>query len=350
MKDDEDLLVDLNDEAEGGERQAGRRRALCIGIDTYPTAPLRGCVADARLWQQTLKQLGFETRIMLNEEAKWAKIIEALTDLVKNSRSGDVVVLQYSGHGTTVPDASGDDVGGNNVREDEALCPHDFATGKLVIDDDVARIFRGLPPGINLTCFFDCCHSGSITRFAIGNTPQNPLGGPDERPRFIQPDAKLIAAHLKFREKQGGTRATSLRGPEGMREVVFSACLDREVAWESNGQGDFTRLALPILRQAVNGWTNEAFAQAVTRAFGATPRQHPELDCAPSARRNGFLKPLSVKAVEAPTGDADTSAVLPDVSILLGGGGGGGQPDGTSEREAIAQILTGLASLLRPRK
>lgn len=344
---EDDLTEESADGSAGEERGAGRRRALCIGIDTYPTAPLHGCVADAKAWQQTLKQLGFETRIMLNEEAKWAKILDALTDLVKKSRSGDVVVLQYSGHGTTVPDASGDEVAGNNLREDEALCPHDFASGKLVIDDDVARIFRGLAAGVNLTCFFDCCHSGSISRVAIGVTPTNPLGGgPDERPRFVRADDKLIAAHRRFREKQGGTRATSLRGPDSMKEVVFSACLDSEVAWESNGQGDFTRVALPMLKQNLKGVTNEAFAQAVTKAFGATPRQHPELDCAPTARRRPFLQPLAVKAVDAPPGEDVAAAGLPG----LGSFGGTGDGSGVSDREAIAQILTGLAALLSPRR
>jgi len=33
---------------------AGRRRALCVGIDRYPTMPLAGCVADARDWAHAL--------------------------------------------------------------------------------------------------------------------------------------------------------------------------------------------------------------------------------------------------------------------------------------------------------
>ncbi len=37
----------------------GRRRALCIGINQYPTAPLMGCVADAQSWASALTQLGF---------------------------------------------------------------------------------------------------------------------------------------------------------------------------------------------------------------------------------------------------------------------------------------------------
>jgi hypothetical protein len=37
-----------------------------------------------------------------------------------------------------------------------------------VIDDDVAEIFQRLPAGVNLSCFIDCCHSGTISRFAVG--------------------------------------------------------------------------------------------------------------------------------------------------------------------------------------
>jgi len=53
-------------------------------------------------------------------------------------------------------------------REDEAICPVDFATGALYIDDDIARVLRQLPDGVNLSFFMDCCHSGTNTRFAVG--------------------------------------------------------------------------------------------------------------------------------------------------------------------------------------
>jgi len=49
----------------------GRRCALCIGIDQYATAPLAGCVADARAWAQSLKALGFEDQtILLDREGR----------------------------------------------------------------------------------------------------------------------------------------------------------------------------------------------------------------------------------------------------------------------------------------
>ena len=34
----------------------GRKRALCIGINDYPTAPLAGCVSDAEDWAKTLQR------------------------------------------------------------------------------------------------------------------------------------------------------------------------------------------------------------------------------------------------------------------------------------------------------
>jgi hypothetical protein len=148
---------------------AGRRRALCIGINQYPTAPLYGCVADAEAWQATLRQLGFNDITMLRDhEATRDAILQALTALVTTSRAGEVVVLQFAGHGTQLPDVSGDEAGGDSPGQDEAICPVDFARGAFVLDDDIGAIFTQIPPGVNVTCFIDCCHSGTISRFGVG--------------------------------------------------------------------------------------------------------------------------------------------------------------------------------------
>src|SRR5690606_29339292 len=64
----------------------GRRRALCVGINHYPTAPLYGCVADAQTWQATLRALGFgEIVLLLDREATREAILKALTELVTTS-------------------------------------------------------------------------------------------------------------------------------------------------------------------------------------------------------------------------------------------------------------------------
>jgi hypothetical protein len=261
-------------------------------------------VADVRAWSQALTALGFDDQIMLlDQQATRAGILDALTQVVTSSRAGDVVVFQYAGHGTTLPDLDGDEAGEDTPDHDEALCPFDFAEGKFVIDDDVAEVFRQLPDEVNLTCFIDCCHSGTISRFAVGGP--TPVGGGTRRARYMVATPAMEQAHREFRQRVGGRRALAPRGPETMREVVFSACLSQEVAWETGGHGDFTVKATDVLRAGVDGMTNEQFQDLVSRAFGAQARQHPLLDCAKAARGRGLLKPLvmtgSVPAPEPPS-------------------------------------------------
>jgi Caspase domain/N-acetylmuramoyl-L-alanine amidase len=291
----------------------GRRRALCIGINDYPTAPLHGCVADAETWRSALNALEFSTSIMRDGEASREAIIANFGRMVDDSMAGDVVVLQFAGHGTQLPDANGDEIGQDSVQ-DEALCPHDFASGAFVIDDDIADIFRRIPDGVNVTCFFDCCHSGTIARFAVG-TSQTPQSG--ERARFLKPTPQMIAAHREFRQRVAGSRAAGPRAPESMREVVFSACLSTEVAWESGGHGEFTVRAMEILRGGIESLTNEEFQRRVVSAFGAAPRQHPYLDCSPSLRQVPLLRHISTAANRASRTSPGATSELAAVARML---------------------------------
>ena len=292
---------------------SGRRRALCVGVDRYPDPRhrLAGCVADARMWANALGRLGFEATLLTDEQATRAALQRELLSLVSDSRMGDVIVFQYAGHGTHVPDLDGDDEDG----QDEALCPVDFASGALYIDDDIAEALAKLPDGVNLTCFMDCCHSGTNTRVAVGGPPSDgPRPGRDERKRYVVPTPEIIAAHKRFREQTGSSRAMRRGGQRPMPDVKVSACLDREVAWESDGHGEFTLRATRILAAGLNGLSNEQFAQRVSDDFGAGARQHPMLDCAPEARSRLLLEPLA-RETSAPTAFAD-SAGTPNHALL----------------------------------
>jgi len=324
--------------------QGGRRRALCVGINTYPTAPLSGCVADAQEWAGTLGSLGFETTLLINEQATHDSILSALTELVTSSRAGDVIAFQFAGHGTTLTDKNRDEVVDGLPGRDEALCPYDFSTGAFIVDDDVAKIFTRIPEGVNLTCFIDCCHSGTITRFAVGDSAQGQGRGPSERPRFIVATPEMEKNHRAFRKGVAPTRSFALRGPDSMREVLFSACLQSEVAWENEGHGDFTARATRILKSGANGISNEQFQQKVVEAFGASPRQHPDLDCSEGARSRGLLVPLTSQGLAA-LPDGFQSAPSVDQAAIASASG-----NPSREIEAIAQGFRMIADLLlKPR-
>jgi hypothetical protein len=212
--------------------------------------------------------------VLTDGAATYDRILGELDALIRSSRPGDVLVFQYAGHGTTVPDRNADELGGDSPADDEALCPIDFEDGRLLIDDDLAAVLGTIPAGVRLTSFIDACHSGSVSRFGIGGPPLRAAA--DERPRFIVADEDLVDAHLAFRASHG-SRAAGARQRTAGRDTLFSACRSTEVAWESNGQGDFTRLATPLLARSGPGLTHDGFLAQVRAAFGASARQHPEL-------------------------------------------------------------------------
>ena len=304
----------------------GKRRALCVGIDRYPTAPLGGCANDARQWRETLRNLGFEDpRLLLDGEATRGGILGNLTDLISASRSGDVLVFQYAGHGTQLKDLNGDEAGGDSPGLDEALCPIDFADGHFLIDDDLATVFDQVPAGVNMTVFTDCCHSGTITRLAIG-TPTGPTTG-SERARFIPSTPQMEAAHAAFRESLSAAKAARSRGAyDRAREILFCACRSREAALESAAHGHFTTRATAILEKGIVGLTNAEFQRRVIAAFGANPAQNPELHCASELRDGGLLS----------SGRADNGSRMSDSST-----------EGSVFRQEVASILEAAAQAIR---
>ena len=119
---------------------APRKLALLIGINDYrsPTLlDLRGCVNDVLLMRTVLtNQFGFEPEqvtVLTDAQATRQGIIDAFRALSAKARAGDVVVVHYSGHGSRMKDASGDESDGL----DETIVPHDSREHTGMID------FRG---------------------------------------------------------------------------------------------------------------------------------------------------------------------------------------------------------------
>lgn len=251
-------------------RSAKAGRALCIGIDSYATAPLGGCVRDAQAWATALGDLQFGVTTLLDTDATRARVLEALRTLVGSAQPGELIVFQYSGHGTQAEDLNGDE----SDRYDEALVPIDYQSGALLLDDDLADVYRLLPAGAVLTLFMDCCHSGTNSRFA----PFDRSGAHgSERRRFLRLTPEIEEAHRAFRAREGSPAPTTAE--ESLPGVIhFAACLDHQFAYESGGQGHFTRMATADLAAAVSsGATNESFAgdvaaQVIAIGRPQTPR------------------------------------------------------------------------------
>ncbi|GAA3670987.1 hypothetical protein GCM10023081_06650 [Arthrobacter ginkgonis] len=333
------------------------RKALCIGIDEYPDPrdQLAGCVADAGSWATELERAGFAVHTVVNAAATRENILLRMLEMVSGSVSGDVLVIQYAGHGTTAPDLDGDEAASGQVgnTEDEALCPVDFRSGELIIDDDLGLVWDVLPEGVALTLFFDSCHSGSAQR-VVQSLEEEARAAAEDAAKGVKRRYAVLAAEdrRQFRRCRGyddgsaaGARRAAAstqaraRGPQ--REVLFSACRPDEFAFEVAGHGVFTTRAAPLLGAALGRLTNEQFHAQVADGFDA--RQHPELHGPVSGRGRILLAVASDGAVSVPAAGGMVPVSPPpsaDVSMPV--------PARTSEARAakVAALLRAIADVI----
>ena len=107
----------------------------------------------------------------MNEDATKSAIQKGLDSIVTSGRAGDVLFVHYSGHGSNIPDASGDEAD----HRDEILCPTDLDWADPLLDDWLRTLFDTTAAGVNLTVVMDCCHSGTGTRAALPADSREPV-------------------------------------------------------------------------------------------------------------------------------------------------------------------------------
>ena len=144
------------------------RRALLIGINAYPNPAnrLEGCVNDVFTMSAVLQECGFqpeEIRVVLDDRATTANILERFHWLLDDVAPGDERVLFYSGHGAQIPAyGSREEVDHLN----ECLVPYDFdwSPEHAITDKQFVTFYSQLPYDSHFAAIFDCCHSGGLTR------------------------------------------------------------------------------------------------------------------------------------------------------------------------------------------
>ncbi|KAL0240188.1 hypothetical protein I308_106736 [Cryptococcus tetragattii IND107] len=125
-------------------RCIGRRKALLIGINYIGSdALLAGCINDVHNVQKFItERYGYQLDniVMLTDDVNDARtmptrdnVIKAMKWLVDGAQRDDALFFHYSGHGTQRKDINGDEQDG----QDEAICPVDYETAGLLIDDDM---------------------------------------------------------------------------------------------------------------------------------------------------------------------------------------------------------------------
>jgi hypothetical protein len=149
-------------------------KALLVGINRYPAAPLRGCVNDVTdLAQFLVDSCGFamgDVRLIADERATKTEITDRLNWLVDGAKPGDRLFFHFSGHGTQMATR---DHQGEIDGLDEVICPVDFdwTDDHVIRDKDFRRVFGSIPEGCQFVWVSDSCHSGDLERVEGAHAP-----------------------------------------------------------------------------------------------------------------------------------------------------------------------------------
>lgn len=278
------------------------RRALLIGINAYPNPAnrLEGCVNDVFLMSSVLQECGFqpeEIRVVLDDRATAASILERLHWLLDNVASGAERVLFYSGHGAQIP-AYGPRQEIDHVNE--CLVPYDFdwSPERAITDKQLVNFYSQLPYRSRFAAIFDCCHSGGLSR--EGGLRPRGIDPPDDiRHRALRwnvelgmwQDRSLPSPNRSLARSRGGAdylgargvtyrigRAVSLRrlpnatydrecralrhrGP--YLPIILEACQEQELSYEyrdgATSYGAFTYSLAKVLRETRGERRNPSF-------------------------------------------------------------------------------------------
>jgi hypothetical protein len=223
----------------------GRVHALLIGIDAYRERPLYGCVNDVNAVEAWLLDAGVERAFLrkliaphkravpVDEQPTLGNLRAALSDLATaRVEHGERVFIYYSGHGVR---HLGDLPNGRRFAR-EALVPSDAwrddGSMQLLFDTELNQILSTISTrGAYLTCVFDCCHSGGVTR---GPSRDGVAGGSDRGFELgnievdnAPPAATGLAAttdgwSVVMACEASETSRESDLGPQGARRGVFT--------------------------------------------------------------------------------------------------------------------------------
>ncbi|HRI59561.1 MAG TPA: caspase family protein [Saprospiraceae bacterium] len=269
--------------------------ALLIGINRYHPASavtsLSGCHNDVQAVSDFLldhyKDQHLIIKTLLDEQADRQNVIAAFRDHLCLAGPDDTVFVYYSGHGSQNITAPEFQRFVPDMQEEGWVLYDSRLPGRYdLADKEIALLLEQVGSrNPDIVVIADSCHSGSVTRSSedfLGWKPRYISGSKEPRPLA----SYLEGAYQKRLAQQGVLNVPATR------HILFSACDNKEVAWESDEKcGVFTKALLSVLRDTGG---RVRYADVYTRACASirvlTRQQNPQTEAFGGFNpRSGFL-------------------------------------------------------------
>ncbi|MEG3848244.1 caspase family protein [Microcoleus sp. herbarium19] len=119
---------------------------------------LKGCINDAKALQAVAKSQGFESQLILDEEATYTNIHNAIVKASHELFSEDTFFLTIACHGAQIPSLIGSDDEVDGLDETWVLFD------RQLIDDELYDLLGQFRAGVRIIVLSDSCHSGTMLR------------------------------------------------------------------------------------------------------------------------------------------------------------------------------------------
>lgn len=250
---------------------------LQIALNQYhpesPVSSLSGCENDIQNLTSYLESRFSKDQLsscaLINETATYENIIKHFGEVhLLKAKKGDIVLIQYSGHGAREMAAPQFAAYAPEGKQETWICYDSRLPGHYDLSDKelAVLIARIATKGIQVILLFDCCHAGSGTRSLNSQLSKARQWDDrkDVRPLETYLDGYFINnAHLPVAQ-----------------HLLLAACEKREKAYELiSNEGSFTSHLLSILKSQKGPISYaQLFAQTKMLMQRISANQTPQLE------------------------------------------------------------------------
>jgi hypothetical protein len=260
---------------------------------------LAGCINDARDMHQIATQLGYNATLLTDAQASAAEVARAIGQAARQLESGDICLVTYSGHGSQITDATGDEPDG----KDETWVLWD----RQLLDDELNGLWSNFAAGVRIFVLSDSCHSGTVARMALFKrmfrSPEFAARynrAVNDAPRIRAADPAAVYANYLAHQGEYEVSQWTHRAAVNASVTLISGCQDNQLSSDGDANGLFTQRLKEV-------WNGGSFSGNYAQFHSAIVARMPS-DQTPNLFRTGVASPAFDAEKPFTIGDGSSNA------------------------------------------